>query len=52
MCAFGGADLCTLYVTSARGGRPADEIARFPQSCGVFSMRVDTPGRPEPRYAG
>jgi sugar lactone lactonase YvrE len=52
MCAFGGADLCTLYVTSARAGRPADEIARFPQSGGVFSMRVDTPGRPEPRYAG
>ncbi|HEY7786885.1 MAG TPA: SMP-30/gluconolactonase/LRE family protein, partial [Casimicrobiaceae bacterium] len=52
MCAFGGVDLCTLYVTSARAGRPADELARFPQSGGVFTLVVDTPGRPEPRYAG
>lgn len=52
MCAFGGPDLCTLYVTSARGGRPTDELARLPQSGGVFAMRVDTPGCPEPRFAG
>ena len=52
MCAFGGPDLCTLYVTSSRGGRPADELARFPQSGSVFAMPVDTPGRPEPRFAG
>ena len=52
MCAFGGPDLKTLYVTSARQDRPADEIERFPQSGGVFAMRVDVPGLPEPRYAG
>jgi sugar lactone lactonase YvrE len=52
MCAFGGPDLCTLYVTSARQQRPDDELARFPQSGSVFSMRVDVPGRPEPRFAG
>jgi sugar lactone lactonase YvrE len=52
MCAFGGPDLCTLYVTSARNERPAEELARLPQSGGVFAMRVDTPGRPEPRFAG
>jgi sugar lactone lactonase YvrE len=52
MCAFGGPDLKTLYVTSARVGRPADEIERFPLSGGVFAMRVDVPGLPEPRYAG
>ena len=52
MCAFGGPDLRTLYATSARQDRPADELERFPQSGGVFAMRVDVPGLPEPRYAG
>jgi sugar lactone lactonase YvrE len=52
MCAFGGADLRTLYVTSARQQRPDDELARFPQSGGVFAMRVDVPGLPEPLFAG
>ncbi|CAG1009977.1 xylonolactonase [Burkholderiales bacterium] len=52
MCAFGGADLRTLYVTSARQLRPDDELARYPQSGGVFAMRVDVPGLPEPRFAG
>jgi len=49
MCAFGGADLRTLYVTSARQMREADELARLPLSGGVFAMRVDVPGLPEPR---
>jgi sugar lactone lactonase YvrE len=52
MCAFGGGDLRTLYVTSARQQRPDDELARFPQSGGVFAMRVDVPGLPEPLFAG
>ena len=52
MCAFGGPDLRTLYVTSARDGRPDEELERFPRSGGVFAMRVDVPGLPEPRYAG
>jgi sugar lactone lactonase YvrE len=44
MPCFGGEDLCTLYVTSARKGRSAEELARFPLSGAVFSMRVETPG--------
>ncbi len=52
MCAFGGPDLRTLYVTSARQDRPADELERFPRSGGVFAMRVDVPGLPEPHFAG
>ena len=51
MCAFGGADLRTLYVTSARQMRDADELARLPQSGGVFALAVDTPGLPEPQFA-
>ena len=52
MCAFGGADLRTLYVTSARQMRDDDELARLPQSGGIFTMRVDVPGLPEPHYKG
>lgn len=47
MVCFGGPDLKTLYVTSARTGRPADELAAYPHSGSVFSMPVDAPGLPE-----
>ncbi len=46
MPCFGGDDLKTLYLTSARQGRPADELKALPQSGCVFSMRVDVPGLP------
>lgn len=46
MPCFGGNDLRTLYVTTARQKRPAAELARYPQSGCVFAMRVDVPGLP------
>ena len=46
MPCFGGEDLKTLYVTTARHGRSAAELAAFPQSGCVFSMRLDVPGLP------
>jgi sugar lactone lactonase YvrE len=52
MCAFGGPDLKTLYVTSARQHREPDELARLPHSGGIFAMRVGVPGLPEPKFAG
>jgi sugar lactone lactonase YvrE len=52
MCAFGDADLKTLYVTSARQRRDDAELARLPQSGGIFALRVDVPGLPEPAFAG
>ena len=52
MCAFGGPELRTLYVTTARQHREPDELARLPQSGGLFAMQVDTPGLPEPKFAG
>lgn len=52
MCAFGGPDLRTLYVTTARQRRGAEELSRLPQSGGIFAMRVDVPGLPEPKFAG
>ncbi|MDP8918042.1 MAG: SMP-30/gluconolactonase/LRE family protein [Pseudomonadota bacterium] len=50
MVAFGGHDLKTLYVTSARTGRPAQELEALPHSGSLFSMPVDVPGLPEYRF--
>ena len=47
MCAFGGAELRTLFVTTARQKRDAAELERFPQSGGIFALRVESPGMPE-----
>lgn len=52
MCALGGDDLRTLFVTTARQQRDAEELARLPQSGSLFALRVDVPGLPEPSYAG
>lgn len=52
MCALGGRDLATLYVTTARRQRDAHELARLPLSGGLFAMKVDVPGLPEPSFAG
>jgi sugar lactone lactonase YvrE len=50
MMAFGGPDLRTLYVTSASQNRPAAELAQYPLSGCVVSLRVNVPGRVEPAY--
>jgi sugar lactone lactonase YvrE len=46
MPTFGGADLRTLYITTARHRRPADEVASQPWAGAVLAMRVDAPGLP------
>jgi sugar lactone lactonase YvrE len=46
MPCFGGADLRTLYVTTARDKRPADELAALPLSGCVLATRVAVPGLP------
>jgi sugar lactone lactonase YvrE len=45
--AFGGSDLKTLYITSARDGLSAAELEKEPLAGGVFALRVDVPGLPE-----
>ncbi len=50
MIAFGGADLRTLYITSAREGAADEELARQPQAGGIFAVRLEVAGRPEPLY--
>ena len=46
MPCFGGNDLRTLYVTTARQKRPAAELARYPLSGCVMALRVAVPGLP------
>jgi sugar lactone lactonase YvrE len=46
MPCFGGPDLCTLYITTARDKRPADELAAQPLAGAVLSLRVSVPGLP------
>lgn len=46
MPCFGGADLQTLYLTTARQKRTAAELQRYPESGCVFSMQVGVPGLP------
>jgi sugar lactone lactonase YvrE len=46
MPCLGGEDLKTLFLTTARHGRPAGEIAREPLAGCVLAMRVAVPGLP------
>lgn len=50
MVTFGGADLRTLYCTSASIGRSAEELAEFPLSGALFAMRTDVPGLAKPLF--
>jgi sugar lactone lactonase YvrE len=51
-CCFGGRDLDTLYITSARFGLSADELAAFPLSGGLFRLDAGVRGAAVPCFAG
>lgn len=42
--AFGGGDLQTLLVTSARNGMTAEQLVQYPASGAVFALRPDARG--------
>lgn len=46
--AFGGADLKTLYITTAREHMTPEELEREPLAGSVFAIRTDVPGQPDP----
>ncbi|ADP13199.1 Senescence marker protein-30 [Erwinia sp. Ejp617] len=50
MVAFGGSDLKTLYITTSREDRSAEELAQYPQSGDLFAVRVAVAGLPEPLF--
>ena len=51
-CAFGGPDLTTLYVTTARQKLTAEQLAAEPMAGDLFGFDVGVPGLPEHRFAG
>ena len=46
MPCFGGPDMKTLFITTARANRPAAELAEQPLAGRVLCLRVDVPGLP------
>ena len=50
-CAFGGPDLTTLFVTSARFTLTADHLAAHPQEGALFAIRPGVAGLPPNRFA-
>ena len=52
MPCFGGPDLKTLYITTARENRPAAELAETPYAGCVFALDVDVPGLPANLFHG
>lgn len=51
-CAFGGENLDTLYITTARETLTLEQIARYPLSGSLFAAVPGVRGVPETRFAG
>ncbi|MRW90500.1 SMP-30/gluconolactonase/LRE family protein [Duganella sp. FT80W] len=47
---FGGEDLRTVFVTTARKGLSEEELSREPLAGGIFSFRVASPGQLQHLY--
>jgi sugar lactone lactonase YvrE len=50
--AFGGPQLRTLFITSARFDLTAEQLASQPLAGALFAIDIDSPGRPAHLYAG
>ena len=51
-CAFGGADLATLYVTTSRLDSTPEQLAAEPFAGSLFSFRPGVRGVPDAAFAG
>jgi xylono-1,5-lactonase len=51
-CAFGGSDLQTLFISSARAGLTDSELAREPLAGGLFCLQLASKGLAPNLYAG
>jgi len=49
-CAFGGSNLSTLFITSARYQEPAERLEREPLAGSVFAVDVGVRGMPVPPW--
>jgi sugar lactone lactonase YvrE len=50
--AFGGEDWATMYVTSARAAKSAEDLRDEPDAGGLFAFRPGVKGIPETPFAG
>lgn len=50
--AFGGAELDTLYITTARYQMTAEQLAADPQSGALFAFKPGIKGLPDAKFAG
>jgi D-xylonolactonase len=51
-CAFGGPDLRTLFITTARTGLTTEQLEAEPLAGGLFAATVDSPGMPAHLFGG
>lgn len=51
-CAFGGKDLKTLFITSARTGLSAQQLDEQPEAGSLFCVELDSAGRAATPFAG
>lgn len=51
-CTFGGKNLDTLYITSAREGMSKQQLEQYPLSGGLFSVQPGVKGVPAQFYKG
>ena len=51
-CEFGGPDLATLYITSAREGLSEDALKAAPLSGGLFAFEPGVAGVALPPFSG
>lgn len=51
-CAFGGENLDTLFITTARGELTAEQLEAFPLSGGLFSVKPGVKGVPAEFFTG
>ena len=51
-CAFGGPDLRTLFITSARSELSAAQLAAQPLAGGLFAIELGEPGVPAQMFGG
>jgi sugar lactone lactonase YvrE len=51
-CTFGGPELTTLFITSARFTMSAEHLERSPAEGGLFALEPRVRGVPESQFAG
>ncbi|MBC7483511.1 MAG: SMP-30/gluconolactonase/LRE family protein [Rhizobacter sp.] len=51
-CVLGGHDMRTLFITCARDGLSAEQLARDPLAGGLFAVELDESGLPASLFGG